>query len=168
MPVYGYGAAVKTGSCLYGTCQWGHGTSQVNVNVNTYNNYNHATNVNATDLAHASGTNVAAWNHDPAHRGGVNYSNPAVAAQYRGYNASGSVSQSQARGWGSNGSATQAAQRQPAQQAPAASQWGGGDGGNALSGVGNGGFEQQASDRGAQSFGGGGFGGGGGFRGGRR
>ncbi len=164
MPVYGYGGAVAAGSCLYGTCKWGWGHSEVNVNVNTYNNYNRYTNVNATTIAAASGANVAAWNHDPAHRGGVNYANAAVAAQYRGNNASGSVAQSQARGYGATPyqaptTAQKAAAAAATPRQPAASQPGGGDGGNAFSGMGNAGFEQQASNRGAQSWGGGGRGG---------
>lgn len=148
-PVYGYGRPVAAGPCLYGSCTWGRGASEVNVNVNQYNAYNHATNTAATNL---SGSGAAAWNHDPAHRKGVNYSSPAVAAQYR--RTGGGVPASQARGWGSGSEARQAGETR---QTTAESRTGGGEGGGAFTGMGRAGFEQQASERGARSLGGGGF-----------
>jgi len=76
-------AGVAVGAALWGNCNWGHG--DVNVNVNNYNNFTR--NVNNTNVANkrteiqanrANGT----WQHDPAHRQGVQYRDQATQQRF--------------------------------------------------------------------------------------
>jgi hypothetical protein len=78
-------AGVAVGAALWGNCNWGWGRGNVNVNVNNYNNFTR--NVNTTNVANrrteiqnnrASGQ----WQHDPAHRQGVQYRDQATQQRF--------------------------------------------------------------------------------------
>ncbi|CAG2151569.1 hypothetical protein FHX63_004263 [Cupriavidus plantarum] len=71
----GFGLGVAAVNSLWGGCDWGH--HDVNINVNRYNNIN----VNRQLDVNRSNVN---WQHNPAARGNVPYSNPAVANRYDG------------------------------------------------------------------------------------
>jgi hypothetical protein len=81
-----FAAGVAVGSALWGNCNWGHG--DVNVNVNQYNNF--TKNVNTANIAsqrtQIQNTRVAnnngAWQHDPAHRQGVQYRDNATQQRF--------------------------------------------------------------------------------------
>ena len=85
-PVYAYppGAAffsftagVIVGGALWGNCNWGH--SDVDINVNNYNNFNRTdinnrnTNINNRDTNVSNRGNNQSWQHNPEHRKGVEY-----------------------------------------------------------------------------------------------
>ena len=85
-PVYAYppGAAffsftagVIVGGALWGNCNWG--GSDVDINVNKYNNFNRTdinnrnTNVNNRDTNVSNRSNNQSWQHNPDHRKGVQY-----------------------------------------------------------------------------------------------
>ncbi len=85
-PVYAYppGAAffsftagVIVGGALWGNCNWGH--SDVDINVNNYNNFNRTdinnrnTNINNRDTNVSNRSNNQSWQHNPEHRKGVEY-----------------------------------------------------------------------------------------------
>ena len=74
------------GAALWGNCNWGRG--DVNINVNQYNNFTR--NVNTANIAsqrtQIQNTRVAnnngAWQHDPAHRQGVQYRDNATQQRF--------------------------------------------------------------------------------------
>ena len=111
-PGYGlmaFGVGVAWGAALSGGCNWGWGHSDVNINVEQHNNFNSNTNNNYqknqtsnTNIQNKSG-NKSNFQHDPAHRGGVNYKNPGTASKYGGSGASNRVSSDQARGYSQGG-----------------------------------------------------------------
>ena len=85
-PVYAYppGAAffsftagVIVGGALWGNCNWG--DSDVDINVNKYNNFNRTdinnrnTNINNRDTNVSNRGNNQSWQHNPEHRKGVEY-----------------------------------------------------------------------------------------------
>jgi hypothetical protein len=85
-PVYAYppGAAffsftagVIVGGALWGNCNWG--GSDVDINVNKYNNFNRTdinnrnTNINNRDTNVSNRGNNQSWQHNPDHRKGVEY-----------------------------------------------------------------------------------------------
>ncbi len=63
-----WGVGIAAGAALWGGCNWGHGS--VNVNVNRYNSFNH-TNINSNN-----------WNHNSNHRGAVPYRDANSRQQY--------------------------------------------------------------------------------------
>lgn len=67
-----FATGVLVGAAIWGNCNWGGGWghSNVNVNVNQYNNYNR-TNISNNN-----------WGHNVNHRGGVAYQDRKVAQQY--------------------------------------------------------------------------------------
>jgi hypothetical protein len=179
-PPPGYGmmaftAGVVWGAAVWGNCNWGWGHGDVDIDINHYNNFNNNTNINAknTNINNKSGN--TGWNHNPEHRGGVNYRNSQTAQQYGAKGGSSRVTRDQSRGYDratpstktagqrNTGAATgAAANRQPsaAAQRPAsgASSYSRGGGGNssAFSGSRNAGMDRSASSRGSASRGGGG------------
>jgi hypothetical protein len=66
--VFSFGVGLAVGAALWGGCNWGRGT--VNINVNNYNQFNRTT---------ISNTN---WSHNVAHRGAVPYRDAATRQQY--------------------------------------------------------------------------------------
>lgn len=102
-PPPGYGAVVFTagviwGAAMWGHCDWHHG--DIDIDINHYNQFNKNTNINVerNKLAGASGSK-AQWNHDPAHRKGVNYRSPETAQKFGGAPGASRVPRDQARGF---------------------------------------------------------------------
>jgi len=110
-PGYGlvrFAAGVAIGHAIWGDCNWGWGHSDVDINVDRYNDFNRNTNVNPDryNLQNKAGDragNRATWQHDPQHRQGVNYRSSQVAQKYGGSSAVGGVSRDQARGYARSG-----------------------------------------------------------------
>lgn len=80
-PGYAAGAAffsfsmgVVVGGALWGGCNWGH--SDIDINVNRYNNFNRTNNINRNDI------NNGKWKHDSQHRQGVGYRDTATQQKY--------------------------------------------------------------------------------------
>lgn len=72
---FSFSAGVIVGGALWGGFNWGH--SDIDINVNRYNNFNRNTNVNANR------TNVSnRWEHNSAHRQGVGYRDSATQQRY--------------------------------------------------------------------------------------
>jgi len=70
-----FSAGVIVGGALWGGFNWGH--SDIDVNVNRYNNFNRNTNIDANR------TNVSnRWEHNSAHRQGVGYRDTATQERY--------------------------------------------------------------------------------------
>jgi hypothetical protein len=190
-PAYGYGAMAFTvgvvwGAAVWGGCNWGWGHGDVNIDINHYNNFNRNTNINAdrTNIQNKSG-NTAGWNHNPEHRGGVNYRNNQTAQQYGAKGGSSRVTSDQARGYDRASPSTKttgqrspsastgvstgaAASRQPnssISSSDRASSSNNRSGGNsAYSGSRSSSMDRSASSRGGSSRGGGGMSRGGGGR----
>jgi hypothetical protein len=102
-PGYGmmaFATGMMWGAALSGGCNWGWGNSDVNIDIDRSTTFNKNTNVNSnrTNIQNKGG-GKGSWNHDPAHRGGVNYKNGQTAQKYgakggsqraaRGYTGSG-------------------------------------------------------------------------------
>jgi len=93
----------------WGGCRWGWGHSEVDIDVNRYNNFVKNTDLDWTRNRIEGGvSDRAAWRHDPVHRGGVNYRDRATAERYGAALGSTRVSREQARGfapsdWGAGG-----------------------------------------------------------------
>jgi hypothetical protein len=152
----------------WGGWGWHAGWGGHNIIVN--NNFIHRYNFNARGSASLNGRSD--WSHDASHRGGVPYSNAAVANRYRGaerqnLQTHGAAEQTQMRDANSNAATERMGNRDVQKSAPGASR-------NAFGGVRNGGAARTQSDHGFSSMGpsrsgGGGFashGGGGGSHGG--
>lgn len=99
-PGYGYGAALVGGflfgagilatGALFGGWNWGRGNSYVNVNVNRAVSINNNFDRNRF-------TNNNRWQHDPGHRRGVAYRDPATSQRF-GQNRAGADQRQQFRG----------------------------------------------------------------------
>jgi len=79
--MFSFAAGVAVGAALWGNCNWRGGN--VNVNVNQYNNFTR--NVNQTNVAQRRTEvqgNRQNWQHNPAHRGGVQYRDPATQQRF--------------------------------------------------------------------------------------
>ncbi|RZI40902.1 DUF3300 domain-containing protein [Herbaspirillum sp. HC18] len=81
---FGFTAGAIVGSALWGGCNWGGGS--VNVNVNRYNNFNR------------SNISSGSWNHNAARRGAVPYRDQRVAQQYGRGQSANAASREQFRG----------------------------------------------------------------------
>lgn len=106
-PGYGlisFGIGVAVGAAIWGGCSWGWGHSDVDININRYNEFNRTTNINADrdrlEPRQGSGRdgNKAGWQHDPSHRKGVNYKSPEVAKRNGASAGSNRATKDQARG----------------------------------------------------------------------
>ena len=86
--IMSFGLGLAVGNALWGDFDWHHG--DVNINVNDYRRYTH------NSLPANWNANGGAWRHDPQHRRGVPYNNPAVANRYQGAHA-GMVNQERAQ-----------------------------------------------------------------------
>ena len=154
-----FGAGMAVGSALWGGCNWGR--SEVNINVNNYNNFNR-TNIKNTN-----------WEHNSVNRRGVRYQNQEVRNRYGGNEKRNQQARDAFRGRASSG-------RDQIARGGADGFKGGGldwqgsgsgnrgtnrGGGDAFRNQGSGSQAWRDSSRGASSFGGGDrFGGGGGDR----
>jgi uncharacterized membrane protein YgcG len=148
-----WGAGFAIGASMFGGCNWGGGNVYVNNTVINNNRVYNNTNINNRN------TNInnknQNWNHNPEHRGNVNYNNKNLDQKYNKSNKAG-VSKDATRGYdrpGQGGSGTRDQQR-PGQGGsgtykPDRATTGQKQG--AMGGYGDGGFEKQASTRGAES-----------------
>jgi len=100
------GVAVVGSLWGWGDCNWGHG--DVTVNSNRYNTINSA-NIQSGRAAQLSG-NGNTWRHDPAHRAGVAYRDPATRQTYQRQPAGSSAATRNYRGY--DGTQRAAAQKQ--------------------------------------------------------
>ena len=114
-PGYGlltFGVGMAVGAAIWGDCDWngGWGHGDVDIDINNYNNFNRNTNVNwqNNQISNRSG-NRSSWQHDPAHRKGVNYRDQGVAQQYGARGGTNRVSRDQARGWSQGQAGSRAA-----------------------------------------------------------
>ena len=116
------GVAVVGSLWGWGDCNWGHG--DVTVNSNRYNTINSA-NVQSGRAAQLSG-NANTWRHDPAHRAGVAYRDPATRQAYQRQPAGSSAATRNYRGYdGTQRAAAQGAARPAAGTAQAQRRAGG-------------------------------------------
>ena len=97
-PPPGYGALAFTtgvivGAALWGNCNWRWGHSNVNINVNRYNNFNRNTNNNFRNVSNNR------WQHNPEHRKGVNYRDRDTARRFGASEGRDRVSRGEARGY---------------------------------------------------------------------
>jgi len=97
-PPPGYGALAFTtgvivGAALWGNCNWRWGHSNVNINVNHYNNFNRNTNNNFRNVSNNR------WQHQPEHRKGVNYRDRDTARRFGASDGRDRVSRGEARGY---------------------------------------------------------------------
>jgi hypothetical protein len=83
-PMYPPGAAFFTftagviiGSAFWGNCSWGWGHSDVNININRYNEFNR-NNINVGNNVGADGK----WQHNPEHRKGAQYRDSATQERF--------------------------------------------------------------------------------------
>jgi len=111
-----FATGMMWGAALSGGCNWGWGSSDVNIDIDRNTEFNRNTNVNASRTnVQSSGGGKGSWNHNPEHRGGVNYKNGQTAQKYGAKGGSTRATQSQARGYSSGASAS--ASRQPSSAA---------------------------------------------------
>lgn len=108
-PMPGYGAMAFTagamwGAAVWGDCDWGRGDIDIDIdrhnefNAKTSNNINNNIKIdNSKNLNNKSG-NKASFQHDSAHRKGVNYRDGATATKYGGSGSGTRVSRDEARG----------------------------------------------------------------------
>jgi hypothetical protein len=73
---FSFSAGVIVGSALWGGCNWGH--SDINVNVNRYNNFNR----NNINNVNRNNVNNNRWEHNSSHRQGVGYRDSATQQKY--------------------------------------------------------------------------------------
>jgi hypothetical protein len=207
-PYYGYGflafgAGVAWGAWLSGGCGWGWGHSDIDIDIDRNTNFERNTNrdrdrvsqrdragdrVRAGDRAGGKGK----FQHNPSHRGGVNYRDSKTAQQFGAREGSTRVTRDQARGFdrgagqrggarattrpaGPSGGRERAATTRGAgsgglgsQRAATSGQRASRAGGSsqrstAYSGARNSGFDRASSSRGSMSRGSGGFSRGGGM-----
>lgn len=73
---FSFSAGVIVGGALWGGFNWGH--SDIDINVNRYNNFNRNTNLNVNNRTNVSNR----WEHNSAHRQGVGYRDSATQQRY--------------------------------------------------------------------------------------
>lgn len=123
------GVAVVASLWGVGSCNWG--SHDVNVNVNRYNNIN-AANIRS-GRANQLAANTNTWRHDPSHRAGVAYRDPATRQAYQRQGTASSAASRDFRGYDTGqrsaqsanrtpNSGSSAGQRQPGSATPARSQ----------------------------------------------
>jgi uncharacterized membrane protein YgcG len=92
-----FGLGFFWGSGCWGGCDWHHHCC--NVSCNQFNNFNTHTSAHPVHANFPSTAgSTATWQHDPAHRTGVNYKSPHVAHQYGASPGSTRVMKAQAHG----------------------------------------------------------------------
>ncbi|WP_198683445.1 DUF3300 domain-containing protein [Peristeroidobacter agariperforans] len=73
---FSFSAGVIVGGALWGGFNWGH--SDIDINVNRYNNFNRNSNLNVNNRTNVSNR----WEHNSAHRQGVGYRDSATQQRY--------------------------------------------------------------------------------------
>jgi hypothetical protein len=101
---FAFSAGVVWGAAVWGGCGWGWGHTEVDIDVNRYNNFVDNTEINARrgqakDKVGSGGK----WQHSPENRKGVGYRDTKTAQQYGGSPGETRVSRDQARGYGDRG-----------------------------------------------------------------
>jgi len=103
-PGYGlvtFGLGMAVGGAIWGNTNWGWGNTDIDIDINRYNEFNRNTSINSDRLRvdqRGSG-NRADWQHDPAHRKGVNYRDQSTAQRFGASGGSNRVTRDQARGY---------------------------------------------------------------------
>ncbi|MCC6670837.1 MAG: DUF3300 domain-containing protein [Planctomycetes bacterium] len=97
---FSFTAGMFWGAAIWGGCHWGWGHTDIDIDVDRYNNFAR----NTDHIAHhnqiqGKAGSRDAWRHDPQHRKGVNYRDSRVAQQYGGTPGSSRVTRDQARGY---------------------------------------------------------------------
>ena len=122
-PGYGlmaFGVGVAVGAALWGDCHWGWGRGDVNININRYNEFNRYTSINSDRLrVDARQGNRGGWQHDPAHRKGVNYRSRDTARKYGSSGNSNRITRDQARGFSQSRPSTATGRPTPGTTRPA-------------------------------------------------
>jgi hypothetical protein len=88
-PYFYFGVGVPWGFGLYSHCDWGWHQSRIEVDVVAHDRFVQRTFVDPRPVLLSTGggrAGVVAWQHDPAHRRGVNYRSPTIAQQFRAAN----------------------------------------------------------------------------------
>ncbi len=70
-PGIAFATGVVVGAAIWGHCHWGHGHSDININIAHYNSFNRTTIKSNT------------WNHNVSHRKGVAYADHRLNEQYK-------------------------------------------------------------------------------------
>lgn len=100
-----FGIGFWWGSGCWGGCDWNNHCC--NVDCNQFDNFNSRTSVHPTGTSFPrTAANTATWQHDPAHRAGVDYKSPQVAREFGAAPGSTRVPNAQARGLGSTNPTT--------------------------------------------------------------
>jgi hypothetical protein len=111
-PAFTFAVGVAWGAAIWGSCNWGWGNSNCNVNINNFNNFTGRTenNFNRDRVQQRPANNGGKWQHSPEHRGGVRYGDNATAKKFN----SPSASDRSARGYGQNRAGSPSAGARPA------------------------------------------------------
>jgi hypothetical protein len=104
--LWGFTAGVVWGAAIWGGCNWGWGHTEIDIDIDRHNNFIDRTEVehrrqDVKDRAGASDRAAGrhSWQHDPAHRKGVEYRDTGVAQRFGGDPGQTRISTSQARGY---------------------------------------------------------------------
>ena len=144
---FAVGVAVGAAVSGYGGWGCGWGRNDIDINVSRHNDFTRNNYVNAQKYQVNQNVKNQNWQHNPEHRGGVQYPNQATAQRY-GQQRSGAGARpatAEARGYGGGAGERSGGKS----QASDLSRGGGRE--NALSGSGNGGSERASSFRGQES-----------------
>ena len=113
-----FGAGMAVGAALWSTPHWGSGS--ITINNNSFNSFNRTVN-SSTNLQADRLSSDSSWRYNPAHRGNVPYSNPALSSRYGDIARQDAISRSQAQryqdraaNWTRNATPEQQASRQQA------------------------------------------------------
>lgn len=114
-----FGAGVAVGAALWSTPNWH--TGSININNVNYNNFNRSFNSETNLQAQKIGDSP--WRYNPAHRGNVPYTNPALSRRYGNLDSQDAISRSRAQSyqsrednWTRNASPDEQAAREQARQ----------------------------------------------------
>ena len=95
-----FGVGMAVGASLWGGCNWGHGYGHgdIDIDVNRYNNFNTNVTKNYNQANVQNNLQNGKWQHDPAHRKGVNYRDASTREKYGKGTAKDAASRDQFRG----------------------------------------------------------------------
>ena len=100
-PGYGlisFGVGVIIGGAIWGNCNWGWGDTDINIDIDRFNEFNRNTSIDSDRTRIDARDGQARWQHDSAHRKGVNYRSQDVARDFGAAQGSTRVTRDQARG----------------------------------------------------------------------
>lgn len=80
--LFSFSVGVAVGGALWGNCNWGH--SDVDIDINRYNNFNRTeiNNNRNTNIGNRTNSNSGKWQHNSEHRQGVGYRDAATQQKY--------------------------------------------------------------------------------------